>query len=194
MPDQEFNVYHRFRPYFIIGQLDMTKEILIPKTKEFNGKKVQGYDVINPLYCYEGGKTSFKELFAGNDGVKIERSAIIVNRGWIPERLKDKRKRPTEINSRELVKLKGTFRKGKDIHDYKVPNNPNDNEWHNLSLEDIGIYWDIPNWDEAKFYYFQVLDLQDDGGDSKYTVPMTKEELVEEHYGWRWRETTHRKI
>lgn len=31
MPDQEFNVYHKFRPYYIIGQIDYAKEILIPK-------------------------------------------------------------------------------------------------------------------------------------------------------------------
>jgi len=30
MPDEEFNVYHRFKPYFMIGQLDLSKEILIP--------------------------------------------------------------------------------------------------------------------------------------------------------------------
>lgn len=31
MPDEEFNVYHRFKPYYILGQLDYTKEILLPK-------------------------------------------------------------------------------------------------------------------------------------------------------------------
>jgi hypothetical protein len=31
MPEIEFNVYHRFMPYYILGQLDYTKEILIPK-------------------------------------------------------------------------------------------------------------------------------------------------------------------
>ena len=50
--------------------------------------------------------------------------------------------------------MHGVFRAGKDIHDYKVPNNPDNNEWHNLALEDIGIFWDLPNWDEAKYYYF----------------------------------------
>ena len=98
MPDQEFNVYHRFRPYFLLGQLDYSKEILIPQPHPDSG--VPGYNVINPLYCYEGGKTSFKELFAGNQPVRIDRSAIIVNRGWIPANLKDKRARPTEINTR----------------------------------------------------------------------------------------------
>ena len=96
-------------------------------------------------------------MFNGDDPVKIERAALIVNRGWIPATLRDKRTRPTEINSRQLVKVKGVFRAGKDIHDYKVPNNPDNNEWHNLSLEDIGIFWDLPNWDEQKFYYFQAI-------------------------------------
>lgn len=60
MPEKEFNVYHRFKPYYILGQLDYSKEILIPKK---NSKGEAGYDVINPLYCYEGGKHSFKKLF-----------------------------------------------------------------------------------------------------------------------------------
>lgn len=96
MPDEEFNVYHRFKPYFILGQLDYTKEILLPKRQ--NG--VDGFEVINPLYCYEGGKVSMKELWGGGDPVKVERAAIIVNRGWIPASLKDKTSRPTEVNSR----------------------------------------------------------------------------------------------
>ena len=59
MPIEEFNVYHRMKPYFIIGQLDQSKEILIPREKDGQA----GYDVINPLYCYEGGKISFKNAF-----------------------------------------------------------------------------------------------------------------------------------
>lgn len=161
MPREEYNVYHRFKPYFIVGQIDYTKEILLPQKK--NG--VAGYDVINPLYCYEGGKISFKNLLGGSDPVQIDRAAIIVNRGWIPASLKDKRTRPTEINSRQLVKMKGTFRKGKDIHDYKYPNNPDNNEWHNLALEDIGIFWDLPNFDEAKFYYFHAVQLDKQSND-----------------------------
>jgi hypothetical protein len=144
MPEEEYNVYHKFMPYFLLGQIDYSKEILIPA--KYKGK--DGYNVINPIYCYEGGKTSFKELFNGGDPTKIERSAIIVNRGWIPVQLKDKRTRPSEVNSRKLVKVTGIFRAGKDIHDYKVPNNPDNNDWNNLALEDIGIFWDLPNYDE----------------------------------------------
>jgi len=34
MPDEEFNVYHRFKPYFLIGQLDSSKEVLIPANRQ----------------------------------------------------------------------------------------------------------------------------------------------------------------
>ena len=37
MPEEEYNVYHRFKPYFIVGQIDYTKEVLIPKRKYIDG-------------------------------------------------------------------------------------------------------------------------------------------------------------
>lgn len=37
MPDEEYNAYHRFKPYFIIGQVDYSKEILIPAKKTVDG-------------------------------------------------------------------------------------------------------------------------------------------------------------
>ena len=116
--------------------------------------------MINPLYCYEGGKLSFKNAFQKKDPVNIDRAAIIINRGWIPAYLKDRRSRGNEIHTTKLLKFRGTFRKGKNIHDYKVPNNPDNNEWHNLALEDIALYWDLPNFDECKHYYFHVCDIQ----------------------------------
>lgn len=189
MPKEEFTVYHRFKPYFILGQLDFTKEILLPRN---NAKGEAGFDVINPLYCYEGGKISTKALFEGVDNVKIERAALIVNRGWIPARLRDKRARPEEVNSRKLVRLTGVFRAGKDIHDYKVPNNPDDNDWHNLALEDIGIYWDLPNFDECKYYYFQCVDVPGATPPSRAARSIGPDELINDHYGWRWSEETHR--
>lgn len=188
MPREEYNVYHRFKPYFILGQLDHTKEILLPKK---NAQGVDGFDVINPLYCYEGGKTSFRELINGGDPVQIERAALIVNRGWIPAHLRDKRSRPDEVNSRRLVRLTGVFRAGKDIHDYKVPNNPDNNEWHNMALEDIGRFWDLPNWDEAKYYYFHCVDLPNAEVVSPSVKAVSCDALVDDHYGWRWSEGTH---
>ena len=189
MPREEYEVYHKFKPYFILGQLDYTKEILIPK-KSPSGQP--GFDVISPLYCYEGGRISTKALFEGNDNVRIERAALIVNRGWIPATLRDKRSRIGEVNSRRLVRLTGVFRAGKDIHQYKIPNNPDNNDWHNLALEDIGIFWDLPNFDEAKYYYFQCVDLPTGEPSSAYVQPTAPDALIDDHYEWRWSEETHR--
>lgn len=200
MPDEEFNVYHRFKPYYMLGQLDTSKEILIPAVRyDHFGNKHHGYDVINPLYCYEGGRLSFAKAFAKEDPISVDRAAIIVNRGWIPADLKDRRSRPEDMTqSRKLVKLRGVWRKGKNIHDYKIPNNPDNNEWHNLALEDIGIYWDLPNFDEAKYYYFQVCDLdQGQGNESQqapYPAPATPDQVIDEHYGWKVDQRTNQRI
>ena len=80
----------------MVGQLDLSREILIPREKTINGKRVAGFDVVNPLYCYEGGRVSMKSLLTekGEDAVSIDRSAIIVVRGWIPAQYRDKRSRP----------------------------------------------------------------------------------------------------
>ena len=34
MPEEEYNVYHRFKPYFLLGQIDYTKEVLIPRKNQ----------------------------------------------------------------------------------------------------------------------------------------------------------------
>lgn len=106
--------------------------------------------------------------------------------------MKERKSRPLEINTRQLVKLNGTFRKGKDVHEYKIPNNPDNNEWYNLSLEDIGFFWDLPNVAEQKYYYFHCVNLGKEG-ENKYQensgiAPCTIDELVELHYEWRTNE------
>lgn len=195
MPEEEWKVYHRFRPYYVIGQLDYSKEILIPRSKTVNGQTVDGFDVINPFYCYEGGKISFRKSFAMEDPISVERAALIVRRGWVPHTYREKSSRPNEINSRELVKLTGCFMAGKNVHDYIVPNNPDANEWNNLCLEDIGIYWDLPNFDEAKYYYFHALDLENDRQTPLTPVKAdSPDELINEYYGWRWHERRHKNL
>ena len=198
MPEEEWTVIHRFRPYFILGQLDYSKEILIPANKTINGAEVAGFDVINPFYCYEGGKISMgTALSTVGDPISIDRAALIVRRGWIPAQFREKSSRPKEVNSKELVKLTGCFMPGKNLHDYKVPNNPDANDWNNLCLEDIGIYWDLPNWDESKHYYFNTVDLDGSNMRNREFTPCkddTIDELVNNFYGWRWTEKTHKQI
>ena len=198
MPEEEWTVYHRFRPYFIIGQLDYSKEVLIPRNKTVNGVEIPGYDVINPFYCYEGGKISFeKNMNRSGDPISIDRAALIVKRGWIPAEFKEKSSRPGEVNSRELIKLTGCFMPGKNVHDYTVPNDPDANEWNNLCLEDIGMYWDLPNFDESKYYYFQTVDLHGQNFTQRPVTPVmadSVDEIVNDFYRWKWNETSHKNI
>lgn len=189
MPEQEYNVYHRFMPYYVIGQLDYDKEILIPSKRTINGVKVSGYDVINPLYCYDAGRVNASALEL-NDNSKMtstDRAAIIVNRGWIPEELKDKRTRPWEQTTRQLVRIPGTFMQAKDIHDYKKANNPNTNEWYNLAPEDLARYWELSNFNQLKQFYFQHMNLVGTGSMQtgyKYPIPPTSDDVIRDYYNW----------
>eukprot|EP00997_Jenningsia_sp_PLL12_P005647 NODE_2177_length_971_cov_95.758134_g1790_i0.p1 GENE.NODE_2177_length_971_cov_95.758134_g1790_i0~~NODE_2177_length_971_cov_95.758134_g1790_i0.p1 ORF type:complete len:154 (-),score=46.70 NODE_2177_length_971_cov_95.758134_g1790_i0:254-715(-) len=152
MPLEEYNLNYRFRGFYMQGQLDTSKEVLIPRQKDGQ----EGYDVLSPLYCYDGGKWSLLRGSKGEDPTVIEKSAVIVNRGWIPAHKKDRTTRPRDIHTNKLTRVVGTWRKGKNLHDYKHPNSPDDNTFHNIQLEDIGIFWNLPNFDEMKHYYFQA--------------------------------------
>lgn len=96
------------------------------------------------------------------------------------------------------MKIRGVWRKGKNLHDYKIPNNPDNNEWHNMALEDIGIYWDLPNFDECKHYYFQAVSLEQGQGlddyyqAPQYPAPASIDHVIEDHYGWKVNQDTNK--
>ena len=86
---------------------------------------------------------------------------------------------------------------GKNVHDYTVPNDPNANERNNLCLEDIGMYWDLPNFDESKYYYFHSVDLAGQNQESRQISPVAADsvnEVVNDFYRWRWTETRHKNL
>ena len=146
---------------------------------------VDGFDVINPFYCYEGGKISMEKGLSLVDPISIERSALVVRRGWVPAKYREKSSRPREINSKELIKINGCYMPGKNVHEYTVPNNPDANDWNNLCLEDITLYWDLPNFDEAKYYYFHCVDICGENDSRVETTPVMADsidEVVNEHY------------
>lgn len=193
MPMQEYLAYHQFRPYFVIGQIDYTKEVLLPKTRYVNGKKMRGYDVINPFYCYDGGKIYLHKLVKDPEqAIEQDRAALILHRGWIPYDMKNKKSRPWETNSHQLVKVQGVFRQAPNIHSYSKPNNPSNNEWYNLALEDIARFWELPNFMEMKFFYFQQVDVLQQGGSTvnnsaeKYKWPyvLNREDTIRDELDW----------
>lgn len=192
MPQKQYEHEHKFSPYFVIGQLDYTKEVLIPKDRVIDGKTQKGFDVINPLYCYDGGRFSIIKM-GKSDSVTVDRAAIIINRGWIPYELKNKKNRPWETNSNKLVKLHGCFHQSENVHYYSKPNNPDNNEWYNLAPHDIATFWDLPNRNELKQFYFQAVDLRHEhetGGVNigepvrKWPRPLSKDGYIREYYQW----------
>ena len=83
---------------------------------------------------------------------------------------------------------------GKNIHEYTIPNNADANDWNNLCLEDIGLYWDLPNFDEAKYYYFHCVDIRGENASRAGTTPVMADsidEVIDEYYQWRWTEKPH---
>jgi hypothetical protein len=61
-------------------------------------------------------------------------------------------------------------------------------------LEDIGIFWDLPNWDEAKYYYFHAVQVNGEhtSGMEDVQTPVRADkpdDVITSHYGWRWHES-----
>lgn len=44
-------------------------------------------------------------------------------------------------------------------HDFTQPNDPSRNLWTNYSLEDLALFWKLPNVNDAKYCYFQEVDF-----------------------------------
>jgi hypothetical protein len=77
----------------------------------------------------------------------------------IPAHLKDRRLRPHDVNKGPEI-LYGTIRRpNSDIHNFREPNDPTYNLWINFSLEDFAHYWELPNVLDAKYCYFQEINM-----------------------------------
>ena len=67
-----------------------------------------------------------------------------------------------------------------------------------MALEDIGIFWDLPNYDECKHYYFQVVDLDQgqgrEGSESTFPLAASPDHVIEDHYGWKVSQQTNQLV
>ena len=81
---------------------------------------------------------------------------IIVNRGWVPENIKDPKSRP-EVLTKGLVKITGAVMKNEEKGLYIHDNQPKNNLWFYINLEEIGSFINLP------IESFYILS-QDDGG------------------------------
>lgn len=60
----------------------------------------------------------------------------------------------------------------------------------------MAIFWDLPNFDQCKFYYFDAVDLgaADEGPHKTSAIPKTKEELIYDQHGWLFHASTLKKV
>lgn len=97
--------------------------------------------------------------------------------------MKDRRLRPKDVNTGKNETLLGTIKLSTTRrHDFLHPNDPTVDLWTNHSLEDMALYWDLPNVNDAKFCYFQEVDFGnlDFGKSDIYPIrPSVPEVIVE---------------
>lgn len=101
-----------------LNKNEMTKYSVGP-----NGEP--GYDLYTP--------------FLSNEGV-----TVIINRGWVPEQLKDQTVRPDTLVN-ELTTVTGLLRKPEEKLWYGPNNEPEDNNWYYGDLDGMAIAQEIAN-------------------------------------------------
>ena len=87
---------------------------------------------------------------------KNEECGILVNRGWVPQDLKDQKMHYTGITSGEIT---GLLYRGDAQTKYSVPNEPTIMRFRSVNPYDISLITQIKNTDESsKFMLLQIDD------------------------------------
>lgn len=93
-----------------------------------------------------GGSVKFK----GQNGYYIltpfhldNDQIVIVNRGWVPEKLKDRNNRPETLINHQ-VEITGAIMKNEEKGIYVHDNQPEQNLWFYINLKEIGSFTKLP--------------------------------------------------
>lgn len=77
------------------------------------------------------------------------------------------------------------------MYDYKHPNNGDNNDWHNIQVEDMARFWELPNYDEFKYFYFQQMNIggvtSEDpltGENHRFPEPESMQEVIKDEHKW----------
>ena len=111
--EREWNM----KPVTLRGFFDHSKEIQV--TKYNNGEK--GVEIVTPFYTHV------------NDNEEVQ--AILVNRGWMAEDLKDWRYDKTQDNAR----VKGVLYRGDANTKYSMPNRPFLSQYRSTRPEELAV-------------------------------------------------------
>lgn len=171
----------QFMPIEATGYFDHMREIHIPKVKD----GVEGYEIFTPFFYFDVKDSNIYNL-AVVDNPKEQvfteslncNISIIVNRGWIPKTLKDRRLRPYD-NSIEEVKIFGKLKfTGTNFHNYIIPNTHHMNLFTNAAPIDIYKYWSLYDPLSPKEVYLELIDANDENSKDVFPIKKTTSESV----------------
>lgn len=171
----------QFMPIEATGYFDHMREIHIPKVKD----GVEGYEILSPFFYFDVKDSNIYNLAIADDPKEQvfteslnSNISIIVNRGWVPKTLKDRRLRPYD-NSIEEVKINGKLKfTGTNLHKYTVPNTHYLNIFTNISPIDIYKYWSLYDPLSPKEVYLELIDSNDENSKDVYPIKKTISESV----------------
>lgn len=143
----QFENDYSFKKVKVRGIFDHNKEIQVEKIR--NGEK--GVEIITPFYTH-----------LNENGEEV---GLLVNRGWVPEDLKDLKYHYTGVTSGEIT---GVLYRGDNQTKYSIPNEPTISRYHYVNPYDISLISQMKNQEEAsKFMLMQV----DENADSRQILP-----------------------
>ena len=132
----QFESDYSFKKVKVRGVFDHNKEIQVEKLR--NGEK--GVEIITPFYTHLNQKG--------------EEVGILVNRGWVPEDLRNLKNHYTGVTSGEIT---GVLYRGDNQTKYSLPNEPTIDRYHYVNPHDVSLISQMKNQDEAsKFMLLQV--------------------------------------
>lgn len=142
------------KPVSIKGIFDHTREVQVEK--EQNGEK--GVAIVTPFYTHLDA-----------DG---KEQAILVNRGWVPEDLKDQKMHFATDN---MGTISGVLYRGDVETKYSKLNNPSIGQYLNVRPYDMSLITQVPNQDEAAQMMLHMIDFDAERRQVLPTVPTTGE-------------------
>lgn len=142
------------KPVQVRGIFDHSREIQV--SKERNGEK--GVEIITPFYTHLDAQG--------------KEQAIIVNRGWVPQDLKDQR---MHYGSDSMGTISGVLYRGDVETKYSKPNTPVQNKFRSVRPLEKSLIMQLPNQDEASKVMLHMIDFDEDRRQVLPTIPTSNE-------------------
>lgn len=142
------------KPVSVTGMFEHAEEMKIDK--EYRGEK--GVQIITPFYTH-----------IGPDG---QPHAILVNRGWVPEDMKDLRK---HYRTNVSGTIRGVLYRGDTGTKYEKPNSAELEAYSTVKPAECAMMMQLHNEEEASKMMLHIVDFEPDRRQLLPSVPSTED-------------------